>query len=89
MLLQGIPGVAVYIDDILITGRNGEVHLKSLEEVLRRLRWVGLHAKRQKCIFMVPSVSYLGYVIDAQVYTHSLIKFKQLKMLLNPKMLLN
>ena len=66
MLLQGIPGVAVYIDDILITGRNYEVHLKSLEEVLRRLERVGLRAKRQKCIFMAPSVSYLGYVIDAQ-----------------------
>ena len=66
MLLQGIPGVAVYIDDILITGRNDDVHLKSLEEVLRRLERVGLRVKRQKCIFMSLSVSYLGYVINAQ-----------------------
>ena len=66
MLLQGIPGVAVYIDDILITGRNDDVHLKSLEEVLRRLERVGLRVERQKCIFMALSVSYLGYAIDAQ-----------------------
>ena len=66
MLLQGIPGLAVYIDDILITGQNSEVHLKSLEEVLRHLERAELHAKIQKCIFMAPSVSYLGYVIDAQ-----------------------
>ena len=73
MLLQGIPGVAVYIDDILITGRNDDVHLKSLEEVLRRLERVGLRVERQKCIFMALSVSYLGYVIDAQGLPHSLI----------------
>ena len=36
-LLQDIPGVIVYIDDILITGATEEKHLKSLEEVLRRL----------------------------------------------------
>ena len=66
MLLQGIPGVAVYIDDILITGRNDDVHLKSLEEVLRRLERVGLCVERQKCVFMALSVLYLGYVIDAQ-----------------------
>ena len=83
MLLQGIPGVAVYIDDILITGQNKEVHLKSLQEVshLERAR---LRAKRQKCIFMAP-VSFWGMLLVPKVYTPSLIKFKQLKMLLNPK----
>ena len=64
-LLQGIPGVAVYIDDILVTGATEEQHLKSLDEVLRRLFESGLKAKKAKCKFMVPSVSYLGYVIDA------------------------
>ena len=33
-LLQGIPGVVVYIDDILITGATEQVHLQALEEVL-------------------------------------------------------
>jgi len=36
-LLQGIPGVTAYINDILITGETDGEHLKSLEEVLRRL----------------------------------------------------
>ena len=65
-LLQGIPQVAVYIDDILITGASESEHLQSLEEVLRRLERAGLRAKKSKCKFMVPSVTYLGYVIDTE-----------------------
>ena len=65
-LLQGIPHVTVYIDDILITGENDADHLQTLETVLERLAKAGLRAKKSKCKFMVPSVDYLGYVIDAQ-----------------------
>ena len=64
-LLVGIPGVAVYLDDILVTGVTEQEHLKSLEEVLRRLGQSGLRVKKKKCLFMVPSVSYLGHKIDA------------------------
>ena len=65
-LLQGIPRVTVYIDDILITGESEAEHLQSLEEVLRRLQTAGLRVKKHKCQFMMPSVTYLGHVIDAQ-----------------------
>ena len=64
-LLQGTPGVSVYRDDILITGETDEDHLNSLEEVLKWLAKVDLHAKREKCKFLVPSVSYLGHLIDS------------------------
>ena len=63
--LQGIPGMTVYIDDILISSATEEEHLKALEEVLRRLAQVGLRVKKPKCKFMVPSVEYLGNRIDA------------------------
>ena len=65
-LLQGIPCVTVYIDDILITGETESDHLKFLEEVLKRLAKAGLRAKKHKCKFMAPSVTYLGHVIDAK-----------------------
>ena len=39
-LLQGIAGIAVYIDDILVTGGDEDEHLKSLEEVLKRLQGI-------------------------------------------------
>ena len=63
-ILQGIPGVVAYLDDILISGDSEASHLKALEEVLRRLEEVGLRAKREKCQFMLSSVPYLGYQID-------------------------
>ena len=64
-LLQGINGVVVYLDDILITGDSEEAHLKALDEVLSRLDRAGLRVKRSKCEFMRPSVTYLGHRIDA------------------------
>jgi len=37
-LLQGIEGVACYIDDIIVTGKMAKEHLQHLEEVLHRLQ---------------------------------------------------
>ena len=63
-LLRGIPGVVVYIDDILITGQTETEHLHALYEVLKRLANAGLRAKKHKCHFMQPQVTFLGHVID-------------------------
>ena len=63
-LLRGIPGVVVYIDDILITGSTESEHLQALGEVLNRLAHAGLRAKKHKCHFMQPRVTFLGHVID-------------------------
>ena len=65
-LLCDIPGVLVYLDDILITGPTDADHLKSLQEALSRLEKVGLRLQKQKCSFMASSVSYLGYQIDKE-----------------------
>ena len=65
-LLRGIDKVVVYLDDILITGTSEEDHLSTLEKVLKRLQDARLRLKRNKCKFMLPSVSYLGYQIDAE-----------------------
>ena len=65
-ILQGIPGVVVYLDDILVTAPTVEEHLKSLETVLDRLLKTGFHIERNKCTFMSPSVAYLGHRIDAE-----------------------
>ena len=65
-ILRGVPGVAVYLDDILISSSTEEEHLKSLAEVLERLSKAGLRAKKHKCRFMVPAVEFLGHLVDAQ-----------------------
>ena len=56
-LLQDIPGVVVYIDDVLVTGKTDEDHLESLETVLKRMEDVGMLLKKEKCSFMTKSVS--------------------------------
>lgn len=65
-LLQGIPNVSVYIDDLLITGKTDEEHLRTLEKVLVRLEKAGIRLKQGKCAFMLKSVEYLGHRISAQ-----------------------
>ena len=64
-ILQGLPGVTCYIDDILVTGANDQEHLQNLEQVLERLSHQGMRLKESKCSFLMPSVDYLGHRIDA------------------------
>ena len=63
-VLQGIPKVIVYIDDILITGSTDKEHLETLEKVLYKLKEAGIHLNKDKCFFLQESVVYLGYKID-------------------------
>ena len=63
-LLKGVRGVVVYLDDILISGKTQAEHLKTLEEVLKRLSEAGLRVKKEKCTFLQTSVEYLGHRID-------------------------
>ena len=62
-LLSDIPQVSVYLDDILVTGKD---HVYHLYLVLQRLESAGLTLKKSKCTFVVSSVEYLGHIIDAQ-----------------------
>lgn len=65
-LLQGIPNVCCYIDDILVTGPDEAKHLSSLKEVFQRLEKHGFKLKREKCAFMKPSVTYLGHLVHSK-----------------------
>ena len=63
-LLKGVPGVVIYLDDILVTGKTKEEHMAALGEVLGRIESAGLRLRRDKCTFFSPAVTYLGYRID-------------------------
>ena len=65
-LLNGIPRVIVYLDDILISGVSKEDHLHNLQLVFERLHSAGLFLKKDKCKFCVNSISYLGHKIDCE-----------------------
>ena len=63
-LLQGVEGVSVYIDDILITGSTLQHHLQTLDTVLGKLEDAGLRLNKKKCYFLRSHIEYLGHVID-------------------------
>ncbi|XP_029551127.1 uncharacterized protein K02A2.6-like [Salmo trutta] len=84
-LLQGIPHVAVYLDDILVTGETEEEHLHHLDQVLKRFSEAGLRLKRSKCTFQAQSVTYLGHKITAQGLCPVEDKVRAIKDAPNPK----
>lgn len=57
-LLQGIPHVCVYMDDVLVSGESEAEHLEALDAVLTRLQQAGFRLKLAKCAFMLPSLEY-------------------------------
>ena len=63
-LLQGIPKVCIFLDDILITGATETEHLNNLHKVLTRLEQAGMHLRKDKCAFLLPQVEYLGHQIS-------------------------
>lgn len=62
---QGLPGVSVYINDILVTGMTIEEHLSSLKAILTQLEESGIKLKQNKCSFLLLSVEYLVHRISA------------------------
>ena len=63
-ILGNLDGVVCRVDDIAITGPNDEEHMKRLEEVIRRLETAGFRCRKDKCVFMVESIVFLGYEIS-------------------------
>ncbi|XP_057550663.1 uncharacterized protein LOC130828721 [Amaranthus tricolor] len=55
--------IVVYLDDILIYSRGKTEHLSHLKQLFEVLRKQRLYAKLEKCNFLLPEVSFLGYII--------------------------
>jgi len=61
MVLDGIDGVEVYIDNIAIFSNNWEQHKKTLNEVLHRLQDAGFTINPLKCEWAVQETDFLGH----------------------------
>ena len=84
-VLQGIPEVFCYLDDIIVTGSTLKEHLRRLATVLERLEEYGLKANREKCKFLRSSVEYLGHVISAEGLHQSPKKVKAITEMPKPQ----
>ncbi|UYV69343.1 K02A2.6-like, partial [Cordylochernes scorpioides] len=65
-LIAKIPGVVIYLDDILVTGKDEMEHDLRLREVLKSIQRMGLTLKKEKCEFKKSSLIFLGCRIDAE-----------------------
>nr|XP_054932255.1 uncharacterized protein K02A2.6-like [Dermacentor andersoni] len=63
--LSGLPGVCVYLDDIIVTGATAQEHKDRLASVFQRLAQANLRLCKSKCQFGVAEVKFLGHRIDA------------------------
>uniref|UniRef100_A0A224XI32 RNA-directed DNA polymerase n=1 Tax=Panstrongylus lignarius TaxID=156445 RepID=A0A224XI32_9HEMI len=84
-LLKGMQYVGVLLDDVIITGPSRESHLKTLKEVFRRMKQVGLKAKLKKCQFLQNTVKYLGHQVDKNGVHPTSEKIEALKAIPAPK----
>ena len=60
-----LPGVAVYLNDILVSGSTVEEHFRNLQHLLKRLENKGLRCRKSKCLFAQPRIEYLGHVLTS------------------------
>ena len=56
----------VYIDDIIILGRDFADHISNLDRVFQRIQEAGLKLKPRKCAFLQDQVCYLGHVVSRE-----------------------
>uniref|UniRef100_A0A914XU01 RNA-directed DNA polymerase n=1 Tax=Panagrolaimus superbus TaxID=310955 RepID=A0A914XU01_9BILA len=84
-ILNGIPGVVVYLDDVTITAENKDKLLYLLKLVLQRFRKHGLRLKREKCEFLKSKILFLGHEVDANGIRPSSQKLEGLTKMPAPK----
>ena len=84
-MFEGIPGVIIDVDDILIHAPTVEEHDRILEDVLKRIYESGLKLNKKKCKFRQSTIKYLGQVFSADGMKPDPEKVDAIKQLAPPK----
>ena len=63
-VVAGVPGVAAYMDGIVIHGSDRTTHHQRLNEVFQRLHHHNLMVNVEKCIFAAKEVPFVGHRIS-------------------------
>lgn len=64
-VLAGVPGTAVYLDDIVVHGPGQATHDARLHRVFVALTKHHLTLNGEKCLFSVPTVDFIGFRLSA------------------------
>ena len=70
-ILEGMPGVGSYIDDIVIYSDSWEDHIKTLKELFSRLRKARITARPTKCLLGASRMEFLGHQVGGDIITPS------------------
>ena len=70
-ILEGMPGVGRYIDDIVIYSDSWEDHLRMLKELFGRLRKARITARPTKCLLGASRIEFLGHQVGGDAITLS------------------
>lgn len=65
-IFEGLEGVEIYIDDILVWGKDEREHDERLEKVLQRCREANLKLNKEKARIAVDEVTYVGHRISKE-----------------------
>jgi len=66
VVLEGVPNVKVYLDDILIFSENFEDHIHHIKTVFQKLLEANLKIKPSKCSFAKREPKFLGFDITSE-----------------------
>ena len=66
LILAGLQwsNYQVYLDDIIILGKDFNDHFSNIQSVFQRIRDAGLKLKPTKCMFFQEKVDYLGHIVS-------------------------
>ncbi|XP_057369629.1 uncharacterized protein K02A2.6-like [Daphnia carinata] len=84
-LLQGIEGVYVFLDDILVSGKDDEEHDSRLEEVFKRLNDASVVLEQTKCLIKKKSLTFLGFILDGDGIKPTAAKVEAVKEVARPE----
>ena len=72
-LVDGIDGVAFYVDDVIVHSRTWYQHVETLSELFARIREASLTVKPSKCWLGYSKVDFLGHRVgDGNILTYGL-----------------
>ena len=69
-MISGLPGVAAYLENLIITGATENEHWENVERLINKLSELGLCAKLDKSVFFQDSIEYLGYIVHKDGKDH-------------------
>ena len=62
-ITNGLPGIFVYLDDILVASTSLEEHIEQLKSLLQRLKVNGIVVNKDKCLFGQSQIEFLGHLV--------------------------